>query len=310
MNNVQKHFAMMVAVSALTALTGCGGSGSGGGSNGDGGDGNPDVTPGFSVLQGSDANRKSSPLLSLNPGGPGAASNQSLRAGDVLQASPDTDTVMIGALGVDVLVGNDGDDIMIGGTEDFNSSVDGDNLGSDNRDRAFGNGGSDVFIWTPGDGSDFFDGGDGVDVLVLGLLGENQDNEGNTDGAPFFNVSPGAGSQNFDGIFLDANNKPTINVSGSPGFCTVLAAGDDPEVFDALDLDHLVRFSLRGVANAFDQGLRTDDDGLRVAISTRNVEYLVCTDRETGISVLDLTTTPATVVDLSHIPDFVATMIQ
>lgn len=71
-----------------------------------------------------------------------------------------------------------------------------------------------------------------------------------------------------------------------------------------------MRFSLRGVANTFDQGLRTDDDGLRVAISTRNVEYLVCTDRETGISALDLTTTPATVVDLSQIPDYVASMIQ
>lgn len=312
MNNVQKNFVMMVAFSTLTALAGCGGGGSGSGSGSDrgGDDVQNDVAPAFTVLQGNDANRKSSPLLSLNPGGPGAASNQSLRAGDVLQAKPATDTVIIGALGVDVLVGNDGNDIMIGGTEDFNSSVDGDNLGSDNRDRAFGNAGDDVFIWTPGDGSDFFDGGDGVDVLVLGLLGENRDNDGNSDGAPFFNVSPGAGSQDFDGIFLDADNKPVINVSGSPGFCTVLAAADDPDVFDALNLDHLVRFSLRGVANAFDQGLRSDDDGLRVAISTRNVEYLVCTDRESGIAVLDLTTTPATVVDLSQIPDYVASMIQ
>lgn len=312
MNNVQKNFVMMVALSTLATVAGCGGGSSGGGSSPDrGGDDDPrNAVPAFTVLQGNDANRKSSPLLSLNPGGPGAATNQSLRAGDILQAARDTDTLMIGALGVDVLVGNDGNDIMIGGTEDFNSSVDGDNLGSDNRDRAFGNAGDDVFIWTPGDGSDFFDGGDGVDVLVLGLLGEDQDNDGNTEGAPFFNVSPGAGSQNFDGIFLDTDNKPIINVSGSPGFCTVLPAADDPEVFEALNLDHLVRFSLRVVANAFDQGLRTDDDGLRVAISTRNVEYLVCTDRETGISVLDLTTTPATVVDLSQIPDYVASMIQ
>lgn len=308
MNNVRNFLTLSLAVSTALTLSACGGSGSGGGSGGN--DAGPQ--PAFAVLQGNDANTKSSALLSLNPGGPGAASNQSLRAGDVLQASAATDTTMIGGLGVDVLVGNTGNDIMIGGTEDFNSSVDGDNQGADNRDRAFGNDGDDVFIWTPGDGSDFFDGGDGVDVLVLGLLGENQDNDGATEGAPFFGVSPPntVGSQDFDGIFLDADNQPIINVSGSPGFCAVLAAAENPEVFAALDLDHLVRFSLRGVANAFDQGLRTDDDGLRVAISTRNVEYLVCTDRDTGISVLDLTTTPATVVELSQIPDFVATMIQ
>ena len=43
---------------------------------------------------------------------------------------------------------------LIGGTEDFNSSVDGDGNGSDNRDRAYGDNGDDVFIWAPGDGSD------------------------------------------------------------------------------------------------------------------------------------------------------------
>src|SRR5690606_33613921 len=131
--------------------------------------------------------------------------------------------------------------------------------------------GDDVFVWSPGDGSDFFDGGEGIVVLVLGVLGEQQDNIGSTEGAPFFNVSPPnrPGSQVFDGIFLDSNNQPVVNVSTSPGFCSVLAAGDYPEEFALLDLDHIVRFSLRAFANDFDAGLREDDDGLRVAISAR-----------------------------------------
>lgn len=309
-----------VTLSVFLALTACGGSGS------DSDDitetpavnaGNNDQSPTFSVLQGNDANRLSSPLLSFNPGGPGGSPNQSLRSGDILQSRPDSDTVLIGGLGVDVFVGHVGRDIIIGGTEDFNANVDGDDRGSDNRDRAFGHQGEDVFIWSPGDGSDFFDGGDGVDVLVLGLLGEERDNNGNTTGAPFFNVSPPGteGSQNFDGIFLDRENQPVINVSGSPGFCSVVSAADNPDIpFNALNLDHLVRFSLREVANDFDQGLRSGDDGLRVAISTKNVEYLVCTERDTnvgtGIVILDLTTTPPQPVDMAQIPGFVAKMIQ
>ena len=147
----------------------------------------PPVT--FNEVLGSDANSLSNALLSLNPGGPGGSPNQSLRGGDALQGTEDND-VLIGALGVDILRGLNGDDILIGGTEDFNSSVDGDGNGSDNRDRAYGDNGDDVFIWAPGDGSDFFDGGDGVDVLVFGVLGERRDATGGTDGAPFFAVNP------------------------------------------------------------------------------------------------------------------------
>ena len=102
----------------------------------------------FQLRQGQDNNQQINLLLSLNPGGPGGSPNQSLRAGDVLQGD-DGDDIIIGGLGVDTLIGQAGDDILIGGTEDFNSSVDGDSLGSDNRDRALGNAGDDVFIWAP-----------------------------------------------------------------------------------------------------------------------------------------------------------------
>ena len=275
--------------------------------------------PERSVLQGNDLNNLGSSLLSLNPDGPGGSPNQSLRSGDVLQGDAE-DNVMIGALGVDVMFAGDGDDVMIGGTEDFNANVDGDNLGSDNRDRAFGEAGDDLFIWTPGDGSDFYDGGTGVDVVAFGVLGEERDNAGNTDGAPFFNVSPPGtdGSFNFDGIFLDANTRlPTLSVSTSPGFCTVLDYSTHPTELATLSLDHVVRFSLRGIANAFDDGSRSDDDGLRVALSLRNVEYLVCTNRAVvdgagvaNIQVLDISDYPPTVASLSDLPLSVQQQIQ
>lgn len=275
--------------------------------------------PSRTVLVGSDLNNIGSSLLSLNPDGPGGSPNQSLRSGDVLQAGSES-SVMIGALGVDVMIGGESDDVLIGGTEDFNSSVDGDDLGADNRDKAFGAGGNDMFIWAPGDGSDFFDGGDGVDVLTLGVLGEERDNASSTSGAPFFNVSPPGtdGSFNFDGIFLDPDTYlPTVSVSGSPGFCTTLDTSTNPDEMAALSLDNLVRFTLRGVANAFDAGERTDDDGLRVAISVRNVEYLVCAKREVAdgagidnIEVLDISSYPPTVASLSDLPLYIQQQIQ
>ncbi len=184
----------------------------------------PVQQPSRVVLEGNDRNNIGSSILSLNPDGPGGSPNQGLRSGDVLQAGP-TDTVMIGALGVDVLIGGNGNDVLIGGTEDFNSSVDGDERGSDNRDRAFGGAGNDIFIWAPGDGSDFYDGGPGTDVIAFGVLGEQRDSDSGTAGAPFFNVNPPGsdGTANFDGIYLDPTTYlPVVSVSNSPGFCTVL----------------------------------------------------------------------------------------
>ncbi|MDN3639483.1 hypothetical protein QWY82_11775 [Simiduia curdlanivorans] len=303
--NTQTQLLACIAISASLLFTGCDDDYNSSPTS------EPETTT-FTLVEGNDGNRKTSALLSLNPGGPGGSPNQSLRAGDVLYAPNTGPSILIGGLGVDLLIGHNDNDILIGGTEDFTSTVDGDNNGSDNRDRAFGNGGDDVFIWSPGDGSDFFDGGEGVDVLIFGVLGEKQDNDGSTEGSPFFNVSPPntEGSQNFDGIFLDQNNQPVVNVSTSPGFCSVLAAGDHVAEFDLLNIDHIIRFSLRGIADAFDDGLREDDDGLRVAISAKSVEFLVCTDRETGVQVVNLTTFPPVPADLSDIPEHIAAMIQ
>lgn len=277
------------------------------------------VLKSFDVKVGGDLNQLENPLLSLNPGGPGGSPNQSLRAGDVLRADADTDSVLIGALGVDILIGSNGDDILIGGTEDFNSSVDGDNLGADNRDRAFGKEGNDTFLWAPGDGSDYFDGGEGTDVLIFGLIGEQRDAEGNTVGAPFFAVTPPGrnGSQDFDGIFTDENGLPRMRVSTSPGFCTVVDDSTHGDDLEALKLDHVVRFTLRGIADAFEAGARTDDNGLRVSISAESVEYLVCAARTTeegaglaNVEVLDLTTSPPTLASLDDLPEYVQALVQ
>ncbi len=70
------------------------------------------------VTTGNDRNSISSPLLSLNPGGPGGSPNQSLRAGDVIEGD-ERNELLIGGLGVDVLIGADGNDVLIGGTEEF-----------------------------------------------------------------------------------------------------------------------------------------------------------------------------------------------
>lgn len=273
----------------------------------------------FYVVQGNDQNSKSSPVLSLNPGGPGGSPNQSLRAGDVLLGDK-TDDIMIGGLGVDVLLGYGGDDILIGGTEDFNSSVDGDGLLADNRDRAIGGEGDDTFIWAPGDGSDFFDGGAGTDVVIFGILGESRDSSQNTDGAPFFAVNPpgSEGSQDFDGIFLTSpNNTPQVQVSNSPGFCSVVDQITQAAELELLNLDKLVRFSLRNPANGFDSGAQTEDDGLRVAVSLKNTEFLVCTKREVienggndNIEVIDLRGDAATLASIDDLPVYVRSLLQ
>ncbi len=275
----------------------------------------PPVT--FTPLIAADNNTLSNALLSLNPGGPGGSPNQSLRAGEALSGTEEND-VIIGGLGVDVLLGFAGDDILIGGTEDFNSNVDGDAAGSDNRDRAYGGAGDDVFIWAPGDGSDFFNGGDGTDVVIFGVLGESRDPQGATEGAPFFAVNPpgSEGSQDHDGIFLDENGAPQVRSSNSPGFCTLVDRQANTGEFDLLGLNHIVRFSLRGIADAFDASERDDDDGLRVAVSVLNTEFVVCTRRDfdadaglENVEVFDISGDVPAPADIQELPEYVQSLI-
>ena len=241
-------------------------------------------------------------FLSANRGSNGGG-DQSLQAGDAINGSEQAD-LLVGALGIDVLLGNGGHDILIGGTEDFNPF---------NRDRAFGGEGDDVFVWAPGDGNDFFDGGEGNDVLMLGLIGEQRDDNGNTAGAPFFSVNPptGDGSQDFDGIYIDpSSGLPIVDIGGGPGFCEVVDGSNnqaEQAELSALGLDHLVRFILRGPAS----DVSNPDTGLRIAVHLTNTEYLVCGGTTAGeIIALDLTTSPPTPVDISVLPTQAFSLIQ
>ncbi|MFK7731056.1 MAG: hypothetical protein AB8B48_05480 [Pseudomonadales bacterium] len=260
------------------------------------------------TLIGSDLNSASSSdsaiaeLYSGNRGSNGGG-DQSLQQGDSLTGTADND-VLIGGLGVDVLFGGEGDDVLIGGTEDFNPL---------NRDRAFGGQGDDSFVWAPGDGNDFFDGGDGVDVLFMALIGESTDADGNTAGAPFFGVSPPntTGAANFDGIHL-VDGEPILNIAGGPGFCEIAERDTDNDTaLTELNLDHLVRFVLRGPRANFDNAVAADPDvdantldtGLRVAVHLKSVEFLVCGSQAGGeVKVFDLQQVPAQEVDVSQLP--------
>lgn len=241
-------------------------------------------------------------FLSANRGSNGGG-DQSQQGGDVFNGT-EADDLLIGALGIDVLLGNGGNDVLIGGTEDFNPL---------NRDRGFGGAGEDVFVWAPGDGNDFFDGGEGLDVLMLGLIGEQRDADGNEEGAPFFSVNPptAAGSQDFDGIHIDpSSGLPIVNVAGGPGFCDVVDGSSnsaEQSELIALGLDHLVRFSLRGPA----ADSSNPDTGLRIAVHLTNTEFLVCGSSTAGeIVVLDLTTSPPTSIDVSELPAQAHDLIQ
>ncbi|WP_168204304.1 calcium-binding protein [Aliikangiella coralliicola] len=242
-------------------------------------------------------------IYSANRGTNGGG-DQSLQLGDMITGSNDSD-VLIGGLGIDILFGGLGDDILIGGTEDFNGF---------NRDRAFGEEGDDSFLWAPGDGNDFFDGGPGTDVLFMTLIGESKDSNGNTEQAPFFAVSPPSPTnlRDFDGIHLNDQNLPVINVPAGPGFCEIVEQdAENKTALEELGLEHLIRFVLRGPRANFESEVAADpnldpatlDDGLRVAIHLKNVEFLVCTGKTAGTQqIFDLRQVPAQEVDASQLP--------
>lgn len=236
---------------------------------------------------GNDANTTSNTLVQPTDDAlSGGGKNQSLNFGDVIMGGYGDD-ILIGGLGIDVIMGKMGDDVLIGGTEDFNP---------ENRDRAFGGPGYDAFIWAPGDGSDYFNGGSGTDVVIFGKLDEI-DGEGSK--------STVETDKNFDGIFMNpATNLPFADVTNSPGFCDVLdSSNSDVAELNKLGVDQLVRFTLRGKADSFESGEQKEDNGLRVTLHLKNVEYVVCTPRAGGsIEVLNIAVQPAVKAKLSDLP--------
>jgi hypothetical protein len=202
---------------------------------------------------------------------PGVAADQSQQNGDVLVGTRGVD-VQIGLLGSDTILGDRGRDVQIGGPDP----------GPPNNDRAFGGPGYDVFLWQPGDGSDFFDGGREDDAIVFG-------NIDNVDGLPTLDPDTGL---------------PLIDVSGVGGFCAVIdgTEPEDADELEALGLDDLVQFFARAAADSFEAGTQNTDNGLRVTLHLIDVEYAICGSREGGaIEVFDLRVSPPLLIDLEQI---------
>lgn len=253
--------------------------------------------PAIQTRTGADVNNKDNAFVQPQEAPlAGNGIDQTLQFADVLNGA-DTDSLLIGKLGGDVLIGGPGDDVIVGGPEHFNP------LG---RDHAFGNGGSDAFIWAPGDGSDFFDGGEGEDVVIFGLIGQVENGE---------TVFKAPNDQKAGEVWINPEtNLPQADVTRQPGFCSIVdkgAGADAGKELETLGVDHLVRFSVRGPADAFERGEQTTDNGVRVTLHLKNVEYLVCTSRRGGqIEVFDLRYTPAAPIPVSALSARVQSLIK
>ena len=111
---------------------------------------------GGQVLIGADNDEPGDPTIQPIPTPPGA--DQSLKKSDQLVGGLGPDTI-VGRLGSDVITAGAGDDVIVGGTEGGQPQPP-----LPNSDIAYGNAGSDAFIWAPGDGSDAFIGGEAAKV--------------------------------------------------------------------------------------------------------------------------------------------------
>ena len=189
----------------------------------------------------------------------------------------------------DLLLGGSSFDYVIGGLEHFNPN---------NRDKAFMGAGDDCFLWKPGDGSDIVDGGPGEDTVMFGLVAED-DGSGN----PVFGVS---NDQMAGNLFFDFFGFPAIDVSNSPGFCNIIDSSTSPtaaQELAALGVSHLAQFIIRSINQDFVNGVQNTDNGLRVTLQLRDIEYLVCTSPNGGATeAFDLSTTPPTPIPTSALP--------
>jgi hypothetical protein len=149
--------------------------------------------------------------------------------------------IFVGGQGSDVQIGDDGDDIFIGGQ---------------GTDIQFGGRGNDISIWAPGDGSDAFFGGPGKDALVVGLIDPSSSQPLLSNPTNSF-----------------PHGRPSVNVSGTNGFCAVERV-QDPD----LGFEFLIRFFVRSTGN------------LAVTIRLNETEQVFCPGLNLGeIVFADLT---------------------
>jgi hypothetical protein len=203
----------------------------------------------------------------------GAAANQSLDRTDIINGGAGND-VIFGLNGNDVINGGPGRDIILGGPDGLPPPG-----GPPNSDIMFGGQAGDVNLWAPGDGSEAFIGGPGLDALVFGAT----DREAVADPATDVRLPT-----LLSGVAGFPQGIPTADVSGLLQHCTV-----EPSPLPGFD--YLIRF--RGAAG-----------NIIVTLRVSEVEQVFCPSEESdGIAFADLTVASPTFVDVSLDPQ-VATL--
>jgi RTX calcium-binding nonapeptide repeat (4 copies) len=208
----------------------------------------------------------------------GAGANQSLNRADVLDGGPDND-VMFGLNGDDVMDGGPGRDIILGGP---------DGGGPPNSDIMFGGPSNDINLWAPGDGSEAFIGGPGLDAIIFGA----------TDREAIADPTTGVRLPTLlAGVAGFPQGIPTANVSGLNNFCTI-------EPSPSPGYDYLVRFRSGATTNII------------VTVRVKEVEQVFCSVQGGGaIAFADLTDATPTFVtvppqDVNNLNALVGAMIR
>ena len=196
----------------------------------------------------------------------GALANQSLNRTDIIDGGPGND-VIFGLNGDDVIDGGPGLDIILGGPDGGVPPG-----GPPNSDIMFGGPGNDVNLWAPGDGSEAFIGGPGIDASYLART--------DRESAPDLATGVRLPTLLF-GVGGFPQGIPTADVSGLVQHCTV-------ERSPSPGYDFLLRF--RGPAG-----------NIIVTVRVSEVEQFFCPSKEgAGIAFADLTLPSPAFVDVSQ----------
>ena len=210
------------------------------------------------LLVGLDEDRQDNALIQA-----GAVANQSLNRTDVMSGGQGND-VMFGLNGSDVMDGGQGQDIILGGPD--SGAAPG---GPPNSDIMFGGQGDDVNLWAPGDGSEAFDGGPGLDALIFGAT----DRETIADPATGVRLP-----RLLFGVEGFPQGIPTADVSGLTNFCTV-------EASPSPGYEYLVRF-------------RNAAGNILATVRVRDVEQVFCS-QNAGIAFANLSPSAPAFVPVS-----------